>query len=128
MNHRTLLRSFFFLFAGLVGAAGLLGQNAAERIRDRLPEVDALKSAGVVGENNEGFLEARVELAPAQEALVEAENADRRELYRRVARRSDLSVEEVGRQRAVRIAQQARPGVWLQTTKGDWVRKPGEEE
>jgi uncharacterized protein len=124
MTRRSLIRWWFYLCAALMlGAGSLSAQDAAQRIRDRLPEIDALKAAGVLGENNRGLVEARTRVNEGQEALIEAENADRRELYQLVARRSGQTVEEVGQQRAVRIAQQALPGVWLQNKRGDWFQK-----
>ena len=92
-------------------------------MKDRLPRIDQLKAAGVIGEGNDGMIAARTALTDVQEGLVEAENADRKELYSLVARRSGQSLKEVGKQRAVRIAQQALAGVWLENAKGDWIKK-----
>lgn len=98
-------------------------QEATERIRERLPDVDALKAASKVGENNQGFLAARQQLSEEESGVVTAENRDRRILYQHVAQTSRQSVDEVGRQRAARIAELARPGVWLQNQRGQWYQK-----
>lgn len=115
------LTVFLLVFVSLASLAG--AQDAVSRMRDRLPEIDALKAAGVIGETFEGMVAARTQVTEGQRALIEAENADRRELYELVARRSGQSVEEVGQQRAVRIAQQSRPGIWLRNRRGDWTQK-----
>ena len=120
-------RAFFFGLLAVVflGFAAVVGaQDAAERIRERLPALDDLKQEGKVGEDNAGFVAERGAVSSAERQLIQAENADRRELYQVVARRSGQTVEEVGQQRAVRIAQIASSGVWLQDTRGRWYRKP----
>ena len=117
---KWLLSGMAFLFLGLTAASG---SDALARMKDRLPRIDQLKAAGVIGEGNDGMIAARTALTDVQEGLVEAENADRKELYSLVARRSGQSLKEVGKQRAVRIAQQALAGVWLENAKGDWIKK-----
>jgi uncharacterized protein YdbL (DUF1318 family) len=124
-------RRFFLttLILLLCGTATGLAQGradadaAAARMRERLPAVDMLKENGQAGENNLGLLEARGELAPADTAMLEAENADRLTIYRHIAAGSRQSVEVVGRQRAVRIAELSKPGVWLQNAQGAWYQK-----
>lgn len=113
----------FLLLAAVSLVSFAAAQDAVSRMRDRLPEIDALKAAGVIGETFEGYVAARTEVTEGQKALIEAENADRRELYELVAKRSGQSVEEVGKQRAVRIAQQSKAGIWLRGRRGDWTQK-----
>ena len=98
-------------------------EEAAERIKERLPQIDAMKAAGSVGETADGFLAPRTSLGPREASLVELENADRRLIYQSLAARTEQSLEEVGRQRAIQIAARARTGVWLQKPNGDWYRK-----
>ncbi len=124
-----LVRKIVFALLLLVPGAALLAQAdavaaAQQRMQERLAQIDALKAAGEVGEDALGYLSARTELGPRQAALVQAENADRRILYEAAARRTGQTVEEVGRQRALRIAELALPGVWLQRPGGEWYRKP----
>ncbi len=120
MNPLRIVLSLFVLCV-LLGASA--SANPVDRMRERQPAVDEMKLAGAVGETNRGFLEAREDLDDAREALLRAENADRREVYAMIARRTNSSAEEVGQQRAIRIAQQAREGVWLQDARGQWYRK-----
>ncbi len=115
---------FFLMTACLtLVAAGQSVQSATERIKERLPQVDSLKEEGKVGETSDGYLAAREDLGPREQSILEAENGDRRILYRSVAERTDQTLEAVGRQRAIRIAELARPGVWLQKPNGEWYRK-----
>ncbi len=120
MNPLRIVLSLFVLCA-LLGAS--LSANPVDRMRERQPAVDEMKLAGLVGENNRGFLEAREDLDEARAALLQAENADRREVYAMIARRTNSTAAEVGQQRAIRIAQQARNGVWLEDARGRWYRK-----
>ena len=123
---RSLLSLPFLLGLCLLGPlfrAPLSADEVADRMLERLPLVDALKAAGVVGENNRGLLEGRVILEPQQKAIIEAENKDRSLLYERVASSNGLAPSEVARQRAIRIAELAKAGVWVQNAKGDWIRK-----
>lgn len=91
------------------------------RMEQRVAAVDALKDRGVAGENNRGFLEARG--AGADQALIAAENADRRAVYAAIAAQTRQDADSVGRTRAQRIAQQSRPGVWLQGADGAWYQR-----
>lgn len=111
-----LLLLFSFL-APAAGAGDIKGAMLA-----RLPEINSLKAAGIVGENNGGYLEFRSgDMARA--AVVQAENADRRTVYETIAAQQGTSVDMVGRRRAQQIAANAAPGTWLQNETGAWYRK-----
>ena len=99
-------------------------EDATLRMKDRLAQVDALKSDGSVGENAAGFLEPRLSLGPRQLSIVEAENKDRKIIYSEVARKTGQTADVVGQQRALRIAEIAGSGVWLEKPEGDWYQKP----
>lgn len=118
---------YLFAFLAMIFLAGNAlaspVSQAQERIKERLAQVDALKAEGKAGESLNGYLSARGELSPREFSLIEAENADRRILYEAVARSTGQTPEEVGRQRAIRIAELAREGVWLQDPDGSWYRK-----
>ena len=118
------LLTFSLLILALAPAAlADSATEATERIKDRLPLVDAMKSDGEVGEDAFGFLAPRGELGPRQQSVVDSENADRRIVYQTVAVRTGQTIESVGRQRAIQIATRARPGVWLQKPDGEWYQK-----
>ena len=99
-------------------------EDATLRMKDRLAQVDALKADGSVGENATGYLEPRVNLGPRQISIVEAENKDRRIIYEAVAQQTGQTADVVGQQRALRIAEIAGPGVWLEKADGNWYQKP----
>lgn len=111
-----------------------------ERMRQRLPQINELKAAGLIGENNRGYLEPLGEdLEAAEEELKEEElekrktlitkeNEDRKKVYTLIAKKVGTTPELVGRRRARQIAEAAVPGVWIQTSEGDWIKKKKNEE
>ena len=97
----------------------------AKRMKNRIPAIAQLKAKGAVGENNKGYLEFKIkEPAPKQAELINAENKDRAAVYTAIAKQQGTSPENVGKHRAAQIEQKARPGDWLQDSKGKWYRKP----
>lgn len=98
------------------------GQDIKTRMHDRLPTILSLKNAGVIGENNQGYLSI---LKPPidQESVVAEENNDRRIIYEAIARKQGTTSELVGRRRALQIAEKADPGIWLQDDNGNWQQK-----
>lgn len=93
------------------------------RMEQRISDVNAIKNKGVAGENNRGYLEARGAPASADQQVMQAENADRRQVYAAIAAETGSSTDEVGRQRAVQLAGLARPGQWVQGADGSWRKK-----
>ena len=117
--HRALLLVVAALV--LLGALPASAQGLKERMAARLPVIDDLKARGIVGENNQGYLEF---VGPPEKAeVVAAENADRQAAYAAIARQTGASPEAVGRQRAAQIAQKSMPGVRLQKPDGTWYTK-----
>jgi uncharacterized protein YdbL (DUF1318 family) len=94
-----------------------------QRMEERLPRIDQMKSDGVVGENSRGYLEARGTLSTVQNQVMQAENRDRSTVYGAIAAKTGASAGEVGSERAKKIAQTSKPGVWLQRDNGEWYRK-----
>ena len=92
------------------------------RLEQRLPQVQALKAQGAVGENNRGYLEVRGGTGDAG-AVVAAENQDRMVVYAEIAKRTNVSADQVGQARALKIAQRSRPGDWVQDEAGGWKKK-----
>ena len=105
-------------------AAPLLAESTADirrRMEQRLAAIDDLKARAIVGESNRGFLELRG--AAPDGGVVSAENSDREQVYAEIARQTGTSPDAVGRARARKIAENSRPGVWLQRESGEWYRK-----
>lgn len=92
------------------------------RIKNRLPQIIELKAAGIIGENNQGFL-AFIGGNKSEQALVEAENNDRQLVYNAIAKQQGTTADVVGRRRALQIANKAKPGEWIQDTGGKWAQK-----
>lgn len=97
-------------------------ETVKERMKQRLPVLTEMKKAGVIGENNEGFLEYRSADRSNEEA-VNGENDDRNKVYNAIARQQNTSMELVGKRRAKQIAEIATPGTWLQREDGSWYKK-----
>ena len=110
----------WLIFAGSVSAQDL--GAVRQRMVDRLPELDRLKAAGVIGENYVGFVELRTTKTEAAE-VTKAENEDRKVVYAAIARQTGASAYDVARARARQIAAASASGVWVQSDEGEWYRK-----
>lgn len=119
------LRSVSVIFAA-VGLAVVVAQadeaSAKAGMRQRLGAVDALKTAGKVGEANSGLLAVRDGGGDAQ-GVVDAENADRSVLFAETAKKTGGTAEAVGKAFARQLAAASQPGVWLQREDGGWYKK-----
>lgn len=124
MNRRILTILLAMLLIGLGWSLSVHAgaKEIKQRMKERLPAINALKAKGIIGENNLGFLTYRGNERP-QASLIEAENADRRRVYAAIARQQKVDITKVGQRRAVKIAQTAKSGNWLQTPDGKWQRK-----
>ena len=128
---------FRFLFAALIALAvvgpaqaqapaGAIPLSVLRKYQEkRLPALDALKASGVVGENNQGFVEVRGNGGDYAANLVADENHDRAVVYTLFARKYNIAPEQVGLLRARKVAEKSKPGVWLQAPDGTWYQKKG---
>lgn len=99
---------------------------------ERLPAINRLKSAGVIGENNRALLEIRDlqrldDLRRRAEAqrLVKEENEDREALFKEVARAKGVDFSQLPLIRetyAETMRQYARPDDWIQLPDGTWTQ------
>lgn len=87
--------------------------------------VDAAKAAGVVGEQNDGYLGFVKAGADAEvQAAVAEINAGRAQLYRGVAAKNGVTPEAAGAAAYQTVVQlKLAPGEYYQTPDGAWVRK-----
>ena len=97
------IKKFQGITAVILTAVFILGTNCfagdiKERMKARLPQINALKADGSIGE-------------------------DRETVYRAIAQKKGSTTENVGRRRAIKIAASAKPGHWLQDNKGNWYQK-----
>jgi uncharacterized protein YdbL (DUF1318 family) len=127
-------RSFMFLglaaFLACLPAAGAFAADREaelqERFKRRYDEVRDAKAAGKIGETREGVLdavEAKYLEDKALRALVDEENADRRELYKLIAEKEQTTEAKVAERAAARNYQKARSGEYLKDRDGTWKRK-----
>lgn len=123
MNSKIRIVFFLVTVGLLISGATLAGAgDIKDRMLERLPEIQALKTDGVIGEDKDGFLKFRKDAGDKQ-ALVNAENADRGEIYKAIAAKQGVSAQVVGQRRALQIAERANPGEWLQNADGNWYQK-----
>jgi len=95
----------------------MMGRFAARR-----PVVKDLKSRGVVGEGSNGLL-AFVGDKKESESLITVENADRKLIFDRIAKRQGTSIGKVVELRVEKAAKEALPGEYLQSADGKWTQK-----
>lgn len=121
----SFVRLFVFFFACTLVIPASADEVAAakQRMAARQAQVDGLKSSGLAGEANTGYLAERGALSGAQKSVLGAENADRRVLYAAVAAKSGLSTAVVGQRRADQIRAGSAAGIWIQQPDGSWKKK-----
>lgn len=114
--------TLFALLGILFSAQGAFCDAIKDRMLARLPVINELKAQGLVGENNQGLLEFRTVQKP-QADVVNAENQDRKEVYKAIAARQKTTPEFVGQARAAQIAGKESGGTWVQGADGAWKQK-----
>ena len=105
-------------------ASAVFAAGEKERMLERVPKIEALKNAGIVGETAKGLLGFVNESPdPENKELVDAENKDRTAVYEAIAAKQGVSAETVAKRRALQLAKQATLGDWLQNENGEWIQK-----
>ncbi|MBA3014939.1 MAG: YdbL family protein [Proteobacteria bacterium] len=120
MTRRNLaqLMTILLVLIMAVGTA-MAADGIKDRMLARVPVLNTLKATGVIGENNKGYLEL-IGNKNANTAEMNAENADRRQVYEAIAKQQGTSADLVGKRRALQIADSAALGTWLQAVDGSW--------
>jgi len=116
----TLLLLVFSLFTLQAWAAG--ADDIKERMRQRLPAINALKDQGLIGEDSKGYLQFRGS-DQSQKGLLAAENQDRRAVYQAIANKEGAEPGLVGQRRAQQIEEIGKAGHWFQKPDGTWHQK-----
>ena len=102
-------------------------QKVLNNRKARTPEIQTLKTQGLIGENNRGLIEAlKPVLTPKGKNLIEAENHDRKFIYETVVAQNHLGPEglaKVEEQYAKTRRERAKKGDRVQLSSGKWVRK-----
>jgi uncharacterized protein YdbL (DUF1318 family) len=95
-----------------------------ERFKDRYADLQKLLSAGKVGETPSGTIEpVSGGLDKAAQKTVDAENADRAELYQILAKDIGTTAEKVGRINGARRIKELRSGQYYKDDEGRWQKK-----
>ena len=120
----TLLASFVFLLVAAPASAAPREDELKQRFKDRYPQLQALKSAGTVGETYLGYVEFVEKKSDEKaSALLAEENNDRRELYDLIAKKEGVSAEKVAERNAKRVFEKAKAGEYLKGADGTWKKK-----
>ena len=123
MKQRTITKILTLLAIGFfVLGVSAFADDIKARMKNRLPLIKQLKSQGIVGENNTGYLQF-VGGNKAKADVVAAENKDRKTVYTAIAKQQGTTAELVGKRRALQIAKKAAPGEWVQDASGQWIQK-----
>lgn len=122
MQNRTKLLVILAILATMIFTGYALAQDIKARMQSRLPIIVDLKARGVVGENNQGYLEMLKGQTEKQD-VVAAENQDRKAVYQQIAGKAGTDAKLVGQRRATQIAEKASAGEWLQDASGKWYKK-----
>ena len=132
-NRNRLLKISAWIVLALCCVSTVLAEGEKERMLKRVPKIEALKDAGIIGETADGLL-GFVKEAPAgkaladaenkaRKALVDAENKDRKAVYEAIAKAQSVKAADVAKRRALQLAKQASSGDWLQDKAGKWSQK-----
>lgn len=97
---------------------------ALDARRARFDNLAELKSKGMVGEDDHGYVKALVS-APDVEAVVDAENKDRKFVYTTIAEQNNLAGEMAIIEKVFAEVQRdkAKPGEKIQADSGQWITK-----
>jgi uncharacterized protein len=98
-------------------------RQALDQRRDRFDEIKALKAKGMIGENNQGYLEVLVSDNRASE-LARAENHDRLMIYKTIVEQNGLegALSTVEKVFAQVQAGKAEAGEMVQNNAGRWIK------
>jgi len=108
-------------FIGLVIATAITFALASAAQANAL---DAAKSAGHVGEQNDGFLGLVTDDAPADVvALVKSVNGKRRDAYAAIAKRNGTNLSAVAERAGEKAIAKTSPGNYVQNAGGGWEKK-----
>ena len=119
MKTRSWRVMFALLICGWTTAMAENLETVQERMKARIPVIEELKTRGLIGENNRGYIEF-VGSRKEKESDVQAENQDRKIVYQAIAQKTATSEDQVGKRRAQKIGENAPAGVLLQNAAGQW--------
>jgi uncharacterized protein len=117
ITKRAITMKKFALLLGLLLSVGFSSLASAQSL-------DQAKAQGLVGEKVDGYIAAvSGNPSPEIQALIQSTNDGRRKAYEDLARRNNITVEQVGIVSAEKLQANARPGEYIQTPSGQWQKK-----
>lgn len=127
----TMVKILSVIVTGILALAIASPAHAAKkddlqkRFKDRLAQIDQLKADGKLGETWEGWVETvdNAKLTEKQQKVVDAENADRKELYGILADEQKTTAEKVGQINGARNYKNLQKGEWFKPKNGKWIQK-----
>jgi hypothetical protein len=122
MKTKIWLVMFALVMSGWATTMAETMDAVQQRMKARLPVIEALKGKGLIGENNRGYVEF-VGSRKENESDVQAENQDRKLVYEAIAQKTGTTDDQVGRRRAQKIAENAPAGALVQNSTGQWQPK-----
>ncbi len=99
---------------GFVRVADDGRQQLIQQMRARHPQIHQLLIQHLVGESHAGVLVPRASLSSDQQSLVEAENADRAQLYKLEAAQKNISVDKVALGYYLARLEHVDQGTWVE--------------
>lgn len=98
--------------------------QVVQSMKDRHPDLQQAKDQGLVGEAWNGLVAVVQDDVPQEiQELVQAENKDRKQLFKIISQETGTSVQEVARQNRIRMYRLAKDDHFLQDQDRSWVRK-----
>jgi uncharacterized protein YdbL (DUF1318 family) len=97
-----------------VADSGNRKDQLIQQMSARHPQIAALLDSQLVGEQHNGYLAARGSLSAQQQALMDAENADRAELYKMEAAEKGTSVDQVALAYYMARLEHVNKGNWVE--------------
>lgn len=99
-------------------------RQALDARKDRFSQLRSLKSSGVIGENNHGYVEALKNDSDVS-SIVQDENHDRQVLYKTIAEQNGLqeAISTIESAFAQVQSEKAESGDKIQNEEGSWITK-----
>ncbi len=99
-------------------------KQALDGRRDRFSQLRSLKAAGIIGENNQGYVEVLSSDASAS-GIASQENEDRKLIYQAIAKQNGLegALSTIESAFAQVQRDKAEAGDKIQTQDGAWIKK-----
>jgi uncharacterized protein YdbL (DUF1318 family) len=85
-----------------------------QRMAERHQQIAAMLNGQLIGESHTGFIMPKTSLTPSQQAIVDAENADRTQLYQLESAKKGTSVDQVALGYYLARLEHVNKGAWVE--------------